>query len=95
MWYGGRCKCCGELNEPYMIHNELWKAVDGGKGLICLLCVEDRLGRPLTLNDFTQAPINYGAFLFHAEDWVHYKDLIFEVKTLIHLDWVLTRSNRI
>jgi len=44
----------------YMVHDALWESAgmkpDGG--YLCVLCLEDRLGRPLTGNDFTAYPIN-------------------------------------
>jgi hypothetical protein len=58
------CKDCGTdttpsegAREDYMVHNELWRAAgmpeeDGGFYL-CIGCLEKRLGRELTAEDFT------------------------------------------
>jgi hypothetical protein len=45
--------------EYYMIHNELWlKANPQVNGMLCIGCLESRLGRTITSEDFTDAPIN-------------------------------------
>jgi hypothetical protein len=47
------------INEYYMILNKLWRKVNPKKvGMLCIGCVEDRLGRELTPEDFTSAPVN-------------------------------------
>lgn len=52
----------------YMVRNELWKEITSKKfkghlhekGMLCLNCVEKRLGRKLTLDDFDlNIPVNY------------------------------------
>lgn len=58
------CIDCGfnTMTEYYMVHNALWAEAgmkpDGG--MLCIGCLEDRLGRTLTMNDFTDAPVNHG-----------------------------------
>jgi hypothetical protein len=46
--------------EYYMVHGALWRKAkmhsDGG--FLCIGCLERRLGRMLTVNDFTTAPVN-------------------------------------
>ena len=38
---------------PYNLRDDLWNAiVPGGRGMLCLDCLEVRLGRPLRKNDF-------------------------------------------
>lgn len=38
---------------PYHLRDELWHAVvPGGRGMLCLGCLEVRLGRPLRQKDF-------------------------------------------
>jgi hypothetical protein len=53
-----------EIQEYYMVHDELWHSVgmepDGG--MLCIGCLEKRLGRQLEAKDFTYAPVNHGAF---------------------------------
>jgi hypothetical protein len=42
-----------------MIHDELWARVNPKKkGMLCIGCVEVRLERELTPEDFTDVPIN-------------------------------------
>lgn len=66
------CIDCGEWSEWYMLKDDVWlSAVPDyservahvpGVGTphvyCCLTCVEGRLGRPLTLSDFSNAPVN-------------------------------------
>ncbi|MGE8063879.1 hypothetical protein [Pseudomonas sp. NPDC089569] len=45
--------------DYYMVHNDLWnRAHPNGHGMLCLPCLENRVGRPLQVSDFTDAPIN-------------------------------------
>lgn len=48
-------------SEYYMVKNSLW--IDAGMplhggGMLCIGCIERRLKRKLTKNDFIDAPIN-------------------------------------
>jgi hypothetical protein len=58
------CGKCGfdTLNnhEYYMLKDEIWLIANDGssKGMLCIGCVEETLGRTLTKNDFTTAPVN-------------------------------------
>jgi hypothetical protein len=51
-----RCPDCNKyaLDEQYMVHDALWKSANGC-GLLCMPCLETRLGRQLTAGDFTDA----------------------------------------
>jgi hypothetical protein len=56
----GRCVDCGVNTlaadgEYYMVSDELWAAAGMGKpgGMLCLECLERRIGRPLAMEDFT------------------------------------------
>ena len=48
------------INEYYMINNVLWDYVADSNhdGMLCIGCVEARLGRKLTSKDFTTCPLN-------------------------------------
>lgn len=49
----------GHTDQYYMIHDELWLSVNPGrKGMLCFSCLENRLGRRLTLSDFTDCPLS-------------------------------------
>lgn len=50
------CEICGqEVNgfncQMVMLRNSLWKEVSDHKRIICLDCIEKKLGRPLTTRD--------------------------------------------
>ena len=48
-----------EIGEYYMIQFDLWKQIHpADKGMLCIGCVEKRLGRILCGKDFTNAIVN-------------------------------------
>lgn len=60
---GFKCLDCAvsthDIGEYYMVENSVWtEAVPEGEGMLCIACLENRLGRLLTEADFTGAPIN-------------------------------------
>jgi hypothetical protein len=66
-----RCIDCGvdtgAIGHYYMVSNDLWASAgmqpDGG-GMLCLDCLEKRIGRPLIYDDFTAiVPDAWGAHL--------------------------------
>jgi hypothetical protein len=63
--YGFDCMDCRantlHLDEFYMVHDEIWESAIPKKKrtrMICIGCLEKRLGRLLTPQDFTDAPVN-------------------------------------
>lgn len=61
------CAACGQntlhINEYYMVTDEVWQtAWPEDRGMLCIGCLEERLSRKLTAEDFTDAPINRGYF---------------------------------
>jgi hypothetical protein len=58
------CRDCGvdtfEINEYYMLLNEIWQECipEEKSALLCIKCVEKRLGRKLTSADFSVCPLN-------------------------------------
>lgn len=57
------CLDCGvdtrEVDEYYMTHDPLWlQANPQDDGMLCIGCLESRIGRKLNRNDFTNVPIN-------------------------------------
>jgi hypothetical protein len=54
------CGVCTNCNgEYYMVHDEVWiEANPKGRGMLCIGCLEMRLRRLLTKDDFTDAPVN-------------------------------------
>jgi hypothetical protein len=55
------CLDCGvdtlAIGEYYVLHNHIWPIAPDG-GMLCIGCVEERIGRRLTAADFTAAPVN-------------------------------------
>jgi len=48
-----------QLREHYFLKGEIWSRVHSSAiGMLCIGCVETRLGRKLTASDFTDAHIN-------------------------------------
>lgn len=66
------CADCGvdtrQIQEYYMVQDDLWKSVaDKKSDLLCIGCLEKRLGRELVPDDFTDVPINVWPF-FNRSD---------------------------
>ena len=60
-----RCADCGvgtdTIREYYMVHDRIWEQAWAGRRkpqILCIGCLEARLGRRLTRIDFTNVPIN-------------------------------------
>ena len=47
-----------EINEYYMIQHTLWENHVKSDGMLCISCLEKRLGRSLVRNDFLDCPLN-------------------------------------
>ena len=58
MWYF-HCRDCGAdvTREWYMVRDEVWP-LDYHGGLLCIGCLETRIGRRLNADDFTSAACN-------------------------------------
>lgn len=56
------CKDCGIctlcISEYYMVTDEVWEAAGLDKGMVCIACLEARIGKTLTATDFTDCPLN-------------------------------------
>jgi len=49
----------GKIGEHYMLKDDIWFSIHPSKnGMLCLNCLEKRLHRPLTINDFNDSHIN-------------------------------------
>jgi hypothetical protein len=59
-WLCLDCKVdTGKISEHYFVTTNLWMALVGSnKGMLCIGCLEKRLGRKLQLCDFTDCYIN-------------------------------------
>jgi hypothetical protein len=64
---GRFCKDCGvdtfEINEYYMVTKDLWRQYGVKRGMLCIACLEKRMGRSLTLDDFTDCILNRVMYL--------------------------------
>lgn len=49
------CTLC--IGEYYMVHDSVWERV-ANRGMLCIGCLEQRLGRTLNGSDFTLCPLN-------------------------------------
>ncbi|HEY6416798.1 MAG TPA: hypothetical protein VIX41_11185 [Acidimicrobiales bacterium] len=49
------------IGELYMVDDDVWHHATGSydSGMLCIGCLEHRLGRQLEPGDFTAAPINW------------------------------------
>ena len=57
------CRDCGKntADDPkdyYMIRNDLWAKYGVAKGMLCMECIETRIGRKLTKKDLTNCIVN-------------------------------------
>jgi hypothetical protein len=50
--------CAYDYDEYYMVSDDIWKAHGAGKGMLCIGCLEKRIGRLLRRQDFTDVPLN-------------------------------------
>ncbi len=53
----------GRIHEHYFVNTDLWLSVVGSKtGMLCISCLEGRLGRKLVASDFPNVTINNPRF---------------------------------
>jgi hypothetical protein len=56
------CMDCGvdthKIGEYYMVKDDVWESAVSGRALLCVGCLETRLGRRLLSADFSNALIN-------------------------------------
>jgi hypothetical protein len=57
-----RCRFCGvgtiEIQEVYMVNDEIWVPFLDKEDFCCVGCLEEKLGRRLTPSDFRDVPLN-------------------------------------
>lgn len=55
----GCCAICGDEDiDYYMVKNEIWEQFGVKTRMMCIPCLEEKIGRKLTAEDFTDAPVN-------------------------------------
>ena len=61
------CEDCEHQQwDVYMVHYHIWRQVmDRDRGILCIPCLETRLGRELTPNDLTNAQCNMWAKVWY------------------------------
>lgn len=50
----------GKIGEYYIIEDEVWELAEVDEGMLCIGCLEVRIGRELVPSDFPDYPINDG-----------------------------------
>src|SRR5262249_17820365 len=63
MLCGGCGVDAGAIDEYYMVKDDLWKRA-GKRRYLCIGCLEERIGRKLTPDDFTDCPLNHEQRIF-------------------------------
>lgn len=60
---GFECHDCDidTSTEYYMVHDRLWNIYGVGDGMLCIGCLERRVGHELDRTHFTPAPVNEAA----------------------------------
>lgn len=55
-----------DAGEYYMVHKDVWSQTGLGSldGLLCIGCLESRIGRLLNHKDFTNFPINKPGYFY-------------------------------
>ena len=56
-----------KVGEYYSVTNDLWKRYGVGRGMLCIGCLEERMGRDLTAADFADVPVNDLNFPGHSD----------------------------
>jgi hypothetical protein len=63
-WNSFNCVDCGlntiAIHEYYVVNDDLWfsSGMETDSGMLCLICLEHRIGRKLNHNDFMKLPLN-------------------------------------
>lgn len=57
------------IGEYYMLHHSVWEDTGLGlyDGMLCIGCVENRIGRQLTSDDFSNFPINTQPIFYRSQ----------------------------
>lgn len=66
---GHDCEGCGVnthsregIAEYYMVTSLVWNLAGARSGMLCIGCLEERLGRKLNCRDFLECPVNRSDF---------------------------------
>jgi hypothetical protein len=58
-WYCKECDkdCFIDDKDYYMVKHEIWSKVGVGKGMLCMDCIETKIGHKLTKDDIIECPL--------------------------------------
>jgi hypothetical protein len=62
------------MRERYMVNHQMWDEVtyeEGHAHMLCIGCLEARIGRRLWHGDFINCPLNYGDLREHSQRLAH------------------------
>ena len=60
-WFCHDCQAhTGVIGDYYMVTDALWETYGCKDGMLCISCLEKRIGRELDPEDFTEALVNKG-----------------------------------
>lgn len=78
------CGDCGSYGLSYMLVDDVWAQVGEAHDVFCLRCAEKRLGRPISVSDLSDAPLNDPAryFLLDEDACERYRRL---ERRLVHM----------
>ena len=54
------CVLCGDTDDYYIVTNEIWQRHGLRHHLLCIPCLESRMGRELNSEDFPDCGVNRG-----------------------------------
>jgi len=57
----------GVIGEYYMVNGDVWMMFGVERGMLCISCLEARMGRMLTPSDFSDVPLNRSDSWFRSE----------------------------
>ena len=66
------CHDCGidtQDSNYYMVTHDLWDTHGAGESMLCVACLEKRIGRALVIDDFIDCPVNRD-FLINRFDFL-------------------------
>lgn len=96
------CRDCGintiAIREYYMVQKPLWNEHGVTKGMLCIGCLEKRMGRKLVPADFTDARINWSIPGQHSPrlaDRIGHNPPPFDDALLRRLNRLINKSQRL
>lgn len=67
-WFCADCQVhTGLIGEYYMVRKDLWQLYGADRDMLCIECLESRVGRELRPQDFPELPVNNPAIYPKSE----------------------------